>query len=239
MKRNDLQETLVSLYLRLNGYFLSSFIVHAPGRERKGNRTQVDALGVRFPYNSEPEREIRPSDYLQIPVGVTDILLCEVKGGQAPLQFNNGFRNPEAIRSVLRWIGAFEDREMENLVQRVGEILTPRDPDTPWAFRAVPSSDGRYQLRAILFAPDRKEPRKNQTTYVHGQELLGFIGRCLREEVPREHCTTHYDFGLWGGLYEPIVRLIKCADHDLSLADIYDAFLDTNGPAAEQSSPSS
>jgi hypothetical protein len=31
MKKHDLQETLVSLYLRLNGYFVSGFIVHAPG----------------------------------------------------------------------------------------------------------------------------------------------------------------------------------------------------------------
>jgi hypothetical protein len=116
MKKHDLQETLVSLYLRLNGYFVSSFIVHAPGVDKESNRTQVDALRVRFPYNSEPEREIRPSEYLQIPAGATDILLCEVKGGQAPLQFNQGLRNHGAIRSVLRWIGTFEDKEMENLV---------------------------------------------------------------------------------------------------------------------------
>src|ERR1700731_3077069 len=113
MRKSEIQETLVSLYLRLNGYFVSGFIVHAPGIDSAGNRTQVDALAIRLPYNSEPEREVMPSEYLQIPTGTTDIALCEVKGGHEALQFNQGLRGPDAIRSVLRWIGAFEEKEME------------------------------------------------------------------------------------------------------------------------------
>jgi hypothetical protein len=226
MKKHDLQETLVSLYLRLNGYFVSSFIVHAPDMDKGGNRTQVDALAVRFPYNSEPEREILPSEYLQIPVGVTDIMLCEVKGGHAPLQFNHGLRSPTAIQSVLRWIGVFEEKQIETLLEPVREILEPRDPDSPETFRVVPSAFGRYQLRAMLFAPDRAEPRKNQTRYVHGQELVTFINKCLCAESRRQQCATQYDFGLWGALYEPIVRLIKSGNRELALSDIYRALLD-------------
>ncbi len=230
MKKSELQETLVSLYLRLNGYFVSGFIVHASGTDSAGNRTQVDAVGIRLPYNSEPEREVRPSEYLQIPNGVTDIVLCEVKGGHERLQFNQALREVGAIQSVLRWVGAFEEKEIENLVQPVREILSPHHPDTPGAFRAVPSRDGRYQLRAILFAPDRAEPRKTQTRYVHGLELVGFINRCMRTEFPREKCTTRYDFGLWGGLYEPIVRFVKGAAHDVGVGEIYEKLL--HGEAA-------
>src|SRR5215469_582268 len=109
MKRHDLQEVVSSLYLRLNGYFTSGFIVHAPGGDRAGNRTQLDALAVRLPYSSEPEREVLPSEYLQIPANMTDIVLCEVKGGREALQFNEALRHVDAIRSVLRWIGAFEE----------------------------------------------------------------------------------------------------------------------------------
>jgi hypothetical protein len=228
MKKSELQETLVSLYLRLNGYFVSGFIVHAPGTDNAGNRAQVDALGIRLPYNSEPEREVRSSEYLQLPNGITDIVLCEVKGGREPLQFNQALREVGAIQSVLRWIGAFEEKEIENLVQPVREILSPHDPDTPQAFRAVPSADGRYQLRAMLFAPDREEPRKNQTRYVHGLELVGFINRCMRMESPREQCTTRYDFGLWGGLYEPIVRLVKSAARDVGVSEMYEKLLDVD-----------
>src|SRR5437867_493484 len=98
-KKHDLQETLVSLYLRLNGYFVSGFIVHAPGMNKESNRTQVDALGIRLPNNSEPEREVRPSEYLQLPTRQIDILICEVKGDKASLQFNEAIRSSHSIQS--------------------------------------------------------------------------------------------------------------------------------------------
>lgn len=47
--RSDIQETLVSLYLRLNGYFVSGFIVHAV----YGVETELDVLAVRFPRHEE------------------------------------------------------------------------------------------------------------------------------------------------------------------------------------------
>ncbi len=225
MKKSDIQETLVSLYLRLNGYFVSGFIVHSPSGNRAGNRTQVDALGIRLPYNSEPQREVKPSDYLQIPNGVADIVLCEVKGGHEPLQFNVALREDDAIRSVLRWVGAFEENEVEALAKTLKAILTPSHPDSPDTFRTIPSKDGRYQLRTMLFAPDRPEPRKNQTRYVHGAEIVGFINKCLRPPQARLHCSTRYDFGLWGGVYEPIVRIIKGTNHDVSLPEIYQALV--------------
>ena len=61
MEISDFQEQLSALYLRLNGFFVSGFIVHAPqnefndkGEPRK-NRTEVDVLAVRFPHNIELE----------------------------------------------------------------------------------------------------------------------------------------------------------------------------------------
>jgi hypothetical protein len=230
MKKYNLQETLVSLYLRLNGYFVSGFIVHAPGDGGEGNRTQVDALAVRFPYNSEPERQVRPSEYLQLSTELTDILFCEVKGGKAPLQFNHGLQDSAVVRKVLRWIGAFDPEQVEGLLQPVREILSPREADTRRTFRTVSCQERKCQIRAMLFALDRPAPRPNQTRYVPGQEIVGFINSCLRTHAPREACTTQYDFGLWGGLYEPIVRVIKDADHDVGLHEIYDAFLDADGP---------
>jgi hypothetical protein len=226
MRKSELQETLVSLYLRLNGYFVSGFIVHSPGDDGAGNRTQVDALAIRLPHNAEPERQVLPAEYLQIPAGVTDIALCEVKGGHEALQFNPALREAETIRSVLRWVGAFEAPEIERLLPPLHEMLTPRDPDTPQAFRAVRSEDKRYQVRTILFAPDRPEPRNNQTRYVCGDEIVAFINACLRAHPPRPACATRYDFGLWGGMYEPIIRLIKSSDRNLALEDIYAELVD-------------
>ena len=38
---------------------------------------------------------------------------------------------------------------------------------------------------------------------------MNFIWQCLRPEDQRSECQTIYDFGLWGSLYEPIVRYFK------------------------------
>src|SRR5947208_601368 len=77
--RSRLQESLLHLYLRLNGFFVTGFIVHSPVR---GNlRTEIDALAIRMGYHAEPERLIVPSSYFLGPAeGKIDLLICEVKG---------------------------------------------------------------------------------------------------------------------------------------------------------------
>ena len=56
MTKAEAQEAFVTLYLRLNGYFTSGFIVHSsvPGR----NTTELDVLAVRLPHNAEFAREV-------------------------------------------------------------------------------------------------------------------------------------------------------------------------------------
>ncbi len=223
MNTTQLQEQLPALYLRLNGYFVSGFIVHAiPGGEQT-NLTQVDALAVRFPHNAEPERGVLPSEYLQTSGDVTDILICEVKGGEEPLQFNRALRtNPAALRSVLRWVGAFTDTEIDTLVGPLKELLSPRETDHPDAFKTL-ACGGTYQLRGVLFALDRLAPRRNQPRYIDGEELIGHLWKCLREQAPRPECATRYDLGLWGP-HEEIVRFFKEAPHEPTIKNIYDAF---------------
>lgn len=57
--KSHVQENLLNLYLRLNGFFITGFIVHSP--ELGKNRAEIDALAIRLPYNDEPERVIKPS----------------------------------------------------------------------------------------------------------------------------------------------------------------------------------
>jgi hypothetical protein len=56
MTKADAQEAVVALYLRLNGYFTTGFIVQSstPGRVT----TELDVLAVRLPHNAEPDRMI-------------------------------------------------------------------------------------------------------------------------------------------------------------------------------------
>ena len=76
----------MSLYLRLNGFFVTGFIVHSPLHGQ--NRVELDALALRLPYNCEPERQIGPDPVLELSEKYTDLAICEVKSKGQQLQFN-------------------------------------------------------------------------------------------------------------------------------------------------------
>ncbi len=224
MERSLLQEQLVSLYLRLNGYFVSGFIVHAPSDSKQTNRTQIDALAVRFPYNCEPERDINVSEFLQVPEALTDILICEVKGGNKQLQFNESLRtNDSSIRSVLRWIGAFSESDIDGLSSSLKQVMTPQMNGAQSTDFARIQCPRNYQIRPILFAPNRPKPRTRQLRYVCGNELTHYVWQCLRPPTPRPSCTERYDFGLWGP-YQDLVGFFKKVPHEPSMSEIEKEF---------------
>lgn len=226
MNISDLQEQIAALYLRLNGYFVSGFIIHAPEGEvnEKGEhrrvRGEIDVLAVRFPHNKEPEREVGPSNYLQVSNTHVDILICEVKGGDHPLQFNEGLRsNRNRVLSVLRWIGILDENildenNIEKIIDHVAEILSTKYADSPDRFREYYVPNTNYRIKAALFAPDRPEPTQpNQQRYIYGEEIINYIWRCLRPKEKRPLSQTRYDYGLWG-TYEEIVRYFKYKEDD-------------------------
>ena len=89
-KEPDVQEALLHLYLRLNGYFVSGLILHS---EVKGqNATELDAIAVRHKFQCEARREVEPSKFLS--PKKADVLICEVRVG--PPMFNKALRDPEA-----------------------------------------------------------------------------------------------------------------------------------------------
>lgn len=230
MDISNLQEQLAGLYLRLNGYFVSGFIIHAPEGEfnKKGEprkvRGEIDLLGVRFPNNAEPERQVDPSEYLYVSDKLIDILICEVKGGAQPLQFNEGLRtNPDAVLSVLRWIGILDEDSTRIIMDDLMPIFSTQYPNKPDEFREYPIPNTNYRLRAIFFAPDRSVPKEaNQQRYIHGDEILSYIWRCLRPTKVRPSSQTRYDFGLWGA-YEEIIRYFKCKkdENHGAMQDLY------------------
>lgn len=225
MNRSDIQEQLATLYLRLNGYFTSGFIVHAPraeyndAGELRRNRSELDVLAVRFPHNAEPEREVGPSPFLDVSSEFIDILICEVKGGtnKAP-QFNSGLRqNPNSVRSVLRWVGLYDDEQIVKLIPPVIKILATQNPNDHESYREyIPSEEInrglKTRIRAILFAPDRPPSQRGQTKFIHGEEMIDYIWLCLQPDKPRLNCETRYDFGLWSG-HEQLVRFFKTTEH--------------------------
>ena len=228
MEYSDFQEQLCALYLRLNGYFVSGFIVHAAegelndrGEPRK-NKSEIDLLAIRFPYNAEPEREVGCSQFLMTCADRIDIVIGEVKGSEAPLKFNDGLRKSrKAIETVLQWIGVFSAAEMEAAVEKVCDILSTHPIETNEAFRECLWDKG-IRIRAVLFAPDRPPPKNGQRRFVHGEEIINYIWSCFRPDKPRDACKVRYDFGLWGQ-YEDLVRFFKSVEaKPLSVKDIYE-----------------
>src|ERR1039458_9289476 len=77
MTKADVQEAMVTLYLRLNGYFTTGFIVHSPTPARV--MTQLDILAVRLPHNAEPDRLIECAPALDTWKNGIDFIIGEVK----------------------------------------------------------------------------------------------------------------------------------------------------------------
>lgn len=156
--RSVIQENLFSLYLRLNGYFVTGFIVHAS----RGNRTEMDALAVRFPYHREPQREVGPSPALGTSDCLLDFLVCEVKGGTGTINFNPAFREePEAIAGVLNRFGTFSQEEIANMIPRIQSLLRPDYIQRLRCYPTLEIPSINAQLRFVLVAADQegKEPK--------------------------------------------------------------------------------
>lgn len=202
MDKAKAQELLVTLYLRLNGYFTSGFIVHSPKKGR--NRTEVDVLAVRFPLNREPERQVQPAPELDPSTTVTDVVIGEVKSKGAPFKFNDALTSsPDSLTSILRWIGLFDDAEVQSGVAHLLPQLSAwkNQPPTFAGPRAT-------RVRAILFCPELSSKQPTDPWHISGSEIFTHVCRCLSTSVRPPDCARVYDFGLWGQL-APFVRYFK------------------------------
>lgn len=204
MKRSDLQEKLVALYLRLNGYLTTGLIIHF-SKEIGG---EIDIIGVRFQGHQQPDREISSSNFLEIPNNTKiDLIIGEVKGKKAALQFNESLRlNPDRVKKMINWIGCIDnDDETINEFQKLIEPLAIENSNS---FKKMERNG--VSVRPIIFAPDRNAPRPNQIKFVHGAELINYCWSCLRPAKQRIECSTDYKaINNWGEQFENILGYFK------------------------------
>ena len=206
MQKSDLQETLFSLYLRLNGYFVTGFVVHAS----EGNTTELDTLAVRFPNHKEPEREVDPCGILEVSNEKIDFLICEVKGGTKAANFNNALRkNKDAIRSVLNRIGAFENDDLDVVENEIEILMAPNKVSKSSTIPIVNVPGDKSQIRLILVVPDQVRPEKKPKSYIYGSDIIEYIWKCFRPENTREACCVVYNWNLWGEQYRKLVAYFK------------------------------
>ena len=104
MTKGDVQEALVALYLRLNGYFTTGFIVQSPTSGRV--TAELDVLAVRLPNNAEPDRVIRGSPELKRWDDGIDFIIAEVKSRGEPFQFNLAARGTKSGFHSSSMVGA-------------------------------------------------------------------------------------------------------------------------------------
>jgi hypothetical protein len=210
--RSDVQETLASLYLRLNGYLITGFIVHALDRVT----TEMDVLAVRFPSHQEPEREVQCCQRLAIPSNQIDFIVGEVKGGEGTVNFNVRFRaNPGAIKTVLRRFGAFDDLEIARVTSAVPALLDPTNLRRARGFPALEVAvsgelgPGAAKLRFIPFATEQERCNGQGRPYLFVDDLLDFVWLCFRPEQRRQLCDDHYNYELWGPPFIAMVQHFK------------------------------
>lgn len=225
-KKSRVAEDLATLYLRLNGYFTTGFILHSPGHGEI--HTEIDCIGVRFPHSKEKEREIGPDPFLQPSPSRIDVVLCEVKLREQKLQFNEALRREkERFERVLRWIGLFTEPQVRELAPQVMAALTPSNVTCSTAPEVIVGRKAR--IRGLVFSPERNSSRRrfNQPFFVGGDAMFEYISKCLCPAAPRPNCATVYDFTRWGHL-EPAVRYFKQreADSPGTIKDLFDFVLE-------------
>lgn len=117
-------EQLAYWYFRLNGFLtIPNLVVHLEKFfHEQGHRqgTDVDILGVRFPFRKELPEEAEPmkDDEIFEEKSKITFILAEVKTGLRDIKFNDAWNNPETIKRILYCIGALKtDEEIEKCAE--------------------------------------------------------------------------------------------------------------------------
>lgn len=127
---------LVETYLRVNGFFTVSEYPVIEAADGGGFResTDLDLLGFRFPYAGRlvptpagpgAEARFEADPKLSSPVDAADMVICEVKEGQA--RFNSAIRRPSVLRMALLRFGCCRPDEVDQAVDRLlasGRVTT-------------------------------------------------------------------------------------------------------------------
>jgi len=166
-----LADRLALWFLRLNGFMtIANFIVHPEGPREDGaypQRTDVDVLGVRFPFRTEnrlrpmPDHDWFTSEQRRVMVVLSEVTVggCKVNGpwtnpelqNMEKVLFAGGFRpavEVDAIAAALYTHGIWEDAKEDSMVIRivcfggrhnsaVGRQF-PRVPQLIWSQHVLP-----------------------------------------------------------------------------------------------------
>lgn len=208
-EKSTIQENIVKLYLRLNGYISTGLIIHSSEKRISG---EIDIVAVRFPYHSQNDTEHNSSPFMEIP-NTIDVIIGEVKSHGRPLKFNKSLRNENLISltKAIKWIGLFKEEQINEISVNLLQLIKPAENSNKTAFNSLPikTEFGLISLRPILFSPETISSNSRSDKFVGWQEINNFLWDCLCPENVRNQCGTRYDFGIWGPGLSEIVKVYK------------------------------
>ncbi|OIQ95993.1 hypothetical protein GALL_219900 [mine drainage metagenome] len=209
-EKSTIQEQLATLYLRLNGYFTTGYIIHSDEKKIEG---ELDILAVRFPLHKQDDTEHNSSEYLELPENI-DIIIAEVKSKGQSLQFNDCLKQQnslEPLQKLLFWTGVLEDDKTDKIATELNALVQTQENSQLKTFRStkiIATRFGNLAIRPILFSPERININ-NSDKFINWTELNDFIWLCLCPADNREKCGTRYDFTAWGQGFTEIIKVYK------------------------------
>lgn len=209
-EKSTIQEHLSTLYLRLNGYFTTGYIIHSDEKKIEG---ELDILAVRFPLHSQDDTEHNSSKYLEVPFNI-DIIIAEVKSKGQSLQFNDCLKQQETLEpleKLLLWTGILNVEKVYEVAIELNELIQPKENSQLIVLRStkvIETSFGKLTIRPVLFSPERAT-NNNADKFINWTELNDFIWLCLCPAEDRQFCGTRYDFTAWGQGLNEIVKAYK------------------------------
>lgn len=206
--RSCVFESLVGLYLRLNGYFLiSNYLLHRAWTEsHDGLRAEIDHLAVRFPYQREVLLDgwIQKNDeqlILPLDKSFVDFIIAEVK--EPSVEFNEpieGKQGQQNLCDVIEMLG-FDEQEGANVKAcKIAEMLHGQVRAKSWQdFPTYEDAAQKVSIRMIVFARE-KSKRSQERRFISLEHVL----KVTRERVSEGYACRGYTrderFSAWRGL---------------------------------------
>ena len=213
-EKSNIQELLSILYLRLNGYFTTGFIVHSKEKKVDG---EIDVIAVRFSLHNQDDTTHNSSEFLENSNNI-DLIIAEVKSKGQPLKFNDSLRTKgndsiESIKKILLWSGLLNVKIVDEISRKIYQLIQTEENSQLKTFRStgkIKTKFGVLKIRPVLFSPE-KCSINNADKFVNWTEINSFIWKCLcpSEAEIRIKCGTRYNFEAWGIGLEELVKVYK------------------------------
>jgi len=196
-RRAELLESLVELYLRLNGYFcIRNYLHHL--LVGFGLETEFDLLAIRMPQQQEVLRDGRrqpndPTLILPEDQAIVDCVIAEVK--EPSVEFNAPIRHSDGsglIVAALRMFGLLPEDAFKHggAAHRLADDLHRQIINPTWA--DIPTSQDTHHnvsVRMLVFAPETAKHVKERKHF-DLQHVLDFTKDRMRSGKP---CAPYRD----------------------------------------------